>query len=120
VTVTLYGIKTCGTVKKARAWLDQHGVAYTWVDFRQTPLPCEVVAAFVATLGSKVMRNTSGGSYRTLGNEKKDWTDAQWLPRFQADSMLLKRPLLAIDGVPAAVGFKPDAYARLFAKDGAS
>lgn len=114
MTVTIYGIKSCGTVKKARAWLDAHEVRYTWVDFRATPVEAERVARWVSALGSKPLRNTSGGAYRALGDSKKTWGDPEWLPRFQADLMLLKRPVLEIDGKPVAVGFKEAVYASLF------
>lgn len=111
-TVTVYGIPTCGTVKKARQWLDAHGVAHAWVDLRSTPPEPERVARWVAAFGSGPMRNTSGGAYRALGPEKSGWGDSEWLPRFQADAMLLKRPVVEIDGQAALVGFKEEEYAR--------
>ncbi len=52
------------------------------------------------------MRNTSGQSYRALGEEKKDWTDAQWVDAFSRDAMLLKRPLFVKDGIAVLVGFR--------------
>ena len=113
--VTVYGIKSCGTVKKARAWLDSQGIEHSWVDFRATPVQPERVAAWVSALGSKPLRNTSGGSYRALGDEKKAWGDAEWLPRFQEDPMLLKRPVVEIDGMAVTVGFKEPVYQALFA-----
>ena len=52
------------------------------------------------------MRNTSGGSYRALGEEKKSWTDAQWADAFAADAMLLKRPLFERSGTALMTGFR--------------
>lgn len=52
------------------------------------------------------MRNTSGQSYRALGEEKQTWTDAQWIDAFSSDAMLIKRPLFVQDGTAIAVGFK--------------
>ncbi len=112
--LTLYGIPTCGTVKKARKWLDQRGIAYEWVDFRATAPEPERVAGWMAKFGFKPMRNTSGGAYRALPAEKKQWGGAEWLPRFQADAMLLKRPVVEIDGEPATVGFEEPVYEELF------
>ena len=114
MSVTLYGIPSCGTVEKARKWLDQHGIAYTWVDFRTTAPEPERVAGWMAKFGWKPMRNTSGGAYRAQPAEKKGWGDAEWLPLMQADPMLLKRPVVEIDGEPAAVGFREPVYAALF------
>ncbi|MCB9763299.1 MAG: Spx/MgsR family RNA polymerase-binding regulatory protein [Alphaproteobacteria bacterium] len=113
MTLTLYGIPTCGTVRKARSWLDERGVTYDWVDFRQTPPEPARVARWVEALGAKALRNTSGGSYRALGPEKQGWSESQWTSAFQQDAMLIKRPVLEIDGAPASVGFKPEAFADL-------
>jgi arsenate reductase len=52
------------------------------------------------------MRNTSGQSYRALGSQKDDWTDAQWVEAFANDAMLLKRPLFVKDGAAVLVGFR--------------
>ncbi len=65
-----------------------------------------MIESWVKALGSKPMRNTSGQSYRALGEEKKDWTDAQWVDAFSHDAMLLKRPLFVKDGTAVMVGFR--------------
>ncbi len=114
MTIDLYGIPTCGTVKKARRWLDEHGVSYAWIDLREAPPGREQLAAWVSEFTAKPMRNTSGGAYRALGPEKKTWSDEQWLEAFTADAMLLKRPVVEIDGKPVAVGFKEPVYVDLF------
>lgn len=104
--VTVYGIPNCGTVKKARAWLTEHGVAHTFVDFRTTPVAEPVIAGWVEALGSKALRNTSGGSYRALPDEKKSWDDPTWVTHFVADPMLIKRPVLEVNGTPVQAGFR--------------
>ena len=105
MTATLYGIPTCGTCRKARAWLAESGVAYTWVDLRSSPPDEARVSAWVTTFGARALRNTSGGSYRALGLEREAWDEAQWTAAFAADPMLIKRPVLEIDSSPMAVGF---------------
>ncbi|TNE90194.1 MAG: Spx/MgsR family RNA polymerase-binding regulatory protein [Deltaproteobacteria bacterium] len=104
--LTVFGIPNCGTVKKARSWLDARGVDYTFVDFRKTPPPAEQVAGWVDALGSAKMRNTSGGSYRALPEDKKSWDDARWKAAFAGDPMLIKRPLIEKDGVAVLAGFR--------------
>lgn len=52
------------------------------------------------------MRNTSGRSYRELGNEKQTWTDEEWIEAFAEDAMLIKRPLIVKDGTAVVVGFR--------------
>ncbi len=105
MALVVYGIPSCGTVKKARSWLDSAGVAHTFVDFRATPPRRAQVDAWVARFGARALRNTSGGSYRALGPEKESWSDAQWADAFAADPMLIKRPVVERDGAPVIVGW---------------
>ena len=117
----VYGIPNCGTVKKAKSWLEAHGVTYEAVDFRKDPPSADQVKAWVKALGSKAMRNTSGGSYRALPEEKKTWDDATWLEQFVADPMLIKRPIIERDGQAVQVGFRgtdAEHAARLLGREG--
>ncbi len=107
MTTQVYGIPTCGTCKKAFQWLKANGIDYEPINTKDHPPTQPTIAAWVTQLGSKAMRNTSGHSYRSLGDEKKTWTDAEWIEAFAQDSMLLKRPLFVCDGVAIAVGFAP-------------
>lgn len=104
--LTVYGIPTCGTVRKARAWLDGHDTAYDWVDLRESPPDRATIDRWIAAFGTKALRNTSGGAYRALGPEKKDWTDERWAEAFASDPMLIKRPVIERDGAPVLVGFR--------------
>lgn len=106
MSLELYGIPTCGTVKKARAWLEARQVEHTFVDLRKSPPSNEQVHAWIEALTAKKLRNTSGKSYRSLGEEKKTWSDMQWQEAFVADPMLIKRPVIIKDGVPVQVGFR--------------
>ncbi|WP_088890872.1 Spx/MgsR family RNA polymerase-binding regulatory protein [Leptolyngbya ohadii] len=106
MTLTVYGIPNCGTCKKALQWLDTNTIAYEFISTKEHPPSRETIAAWVEALGAKPMRNTSGQSYRALGDEKNDWTDAQWTEAFAKDAMLLKRPLFVQDGQAIAVGFR--------------
>lgn len=105
MSIVVYGIPTCGTVKKARAWLDNHGVAHRFVDFRTNPPTIQEVAQWLAAFGNKALRNTSGGAYRELGPEKDAWSDIRWTQAFHAQPMLIKRPVITRDGLPFMVGF---------------
>lgn len=106
MALTVYGITTCGTVKKARKWLEEHDIDYDWVDFRKTPPSPDQVERWVAAFGSKAMRNTSGGAYRRLPDAKKSWDDATWTARFTDDPMLIRRPVIERDGEPVRVGWR--------------
>ena len=104
--VTVYGIPSCGTVKKARAWLEGRGVSHTFVDFRESPVGREHVERWVDALGARALKNTSGQAYRALPDDKADWDDATWTERFADDPMLVKRPVIEVDGRPVMAGFR--------------
>jgi len=106
MVIQVYGIPNCGTCKKALTWLDNRGVEYEFVNTKDHPPTKKVVQAWVEALGAKPMRNTSGQSYRALGSQKDDWSDAQWVEAFANDAMLLKRPLFVKDGAAVLVGFR--------------
>lgn len=105
MSVTVYGIPNCGTVKKALAALKQRGQDVEFVDFRQTPLSPARVARWVQFFGNRALRNVSGGSYRALGPEREDWSDDQWIEAFVLDPMLLRRPIVEQHGAPLLVGW---------------
>ncbi len=111
MALTVYGIPTCTTCKKALQWLDQNAIAYDFVDTKQHPPSRALIADWVAELGAKPLRNTSGQVYRSLGEEKQTWTEAQWIKAFAANAMLLKRPLFVQQGKAIAVGFRPESQA---------
>lgn len=106
--ITVYGIPSCGTVKKARASLAAKNLPYTFVDLREAPPGRAQVERWVKAFGSRALRNTSGGSYRALGPEKDTWNDEQWTAAFAADPMLIKRPVVEVRGKATIVGWTLD------------
>ncbi len=106
MVLKVYGIPNCGTCKKAIAWLKDNDVAYEFVNTKDEPPKKAQIEQWVAALTAKPMRNTSGKSYRSLGEERNTWSDEQWVAAFSADAMLLKRPLFEKDGEAILVGFR--------------
>jgi len=106
MTMKIYGIPNCNSCKKAIAWLEENNVEYEFINTKDHPPDREAIASWVETLGNKAMRNTSGKSYRAIGEEKKTWTDQQWIKAFSEDAMLLKRPLFVKNDRAALVGFR--------------
>lgn len=111
--IQIYGIPTCNTCKKACQWLDTNGINYDFVNTKEYPPSPAMIQDWVETLGFKPMRNTSGQSYRALGEIKESWTAPEWITAFTQDAMLLKRPLIVKDGQAIAVGFKQEALSSL-------
>jgi len=107
-SIQVYGIPNCGTCKKAFLWLQNNGIEYEFINTKENPPNRQMIQSWIESLGSQLMRNTSGQSYRSLGDENKSWTDEEWLEAFSQDAMLLKRPLFVKDGIAVLVGFKED------------
>ncbi|MGB3300737.1 MAG: Spx/MgsR family RNA polymerase-binding regulatory protein [Phormidesmis sp.] len=106
MSLKVYGIPNCGTCKKAIAWLTEKNIPYEFINTKEQPPAQPMIEAWVNALSVKPMRNTSGLSYRALGEEKKDWSDRQWIEAFAQDAMLLKRPLFEKDDKAVMVGFR--------------
>lgn len=111
--ILIAGIPTCDTCRRARRWLADRGLHATWKDLRAEPPDRDRVSAWVAALGPAALKNTSGASYRALGPEREQWGAEQWARAFASDPMLIKRPLLEVDGQAVAVGFQPAGWAAL-------
>lgn len=111
---TLYGIPNCDTVKKARAWLDAHGVAYTFHDYKKGGADPSLVAGWVDRLGWEALLNRAGTTFRKLGPADKDGLDAERaVALMSAHPSLIRRPVV-VDGDRLLVGFKPDTFAAAF------
>ena len=107
---TLYGIKNCDTVKKARQWLDQNGIAYQFHDFRADGLTPEQLNDFAARLDWNTLLNRSSTSWRQLSTEQQsDLTLEKALLLMLNTPTLIKRPILDT-GDKLIVGYKPDHY----------
>jgi arsenate reductase (glutaredoxin) len=106
MSLEVYGIPNCGTCKKALQWLQTNSIEHIFINTKENPPSSEIIQNWVKILGFQPMRNTSGQSYRALGEEKSFWNEQQWIEAFSKDVMLLKRPLFVKDGTAVMVGFK--------------
>ena len=112
--VTIYGIPNCDTMKKARAWLDQHKVAHVFHDYRKDGIDKATLDGWVKRAGWEIVLNRAGTTFRALGDaDKADLTAAKAVKLMLAQPGMIKRPVL-IAGADMLVGFKPDQYAALF------
>jgi len=116
MTVTLYGITTCDTVRKARAWLDGQGIAYRFHDFRVDGLDARRVGGWFDALGWEALLNRAGTSFRNLPEAERADLDRGKAERLiLANPTLVKRPVLEAAGT-VMVGFKPDLYAQVLSR----
>nr|WP_294915706.1 ArsC family reductase [uncultured Neokomagataea sp.] len=113
--ITLYGIKTCDTVRKACRWLDAAEIAYQYHDFRKDGLTQEVLAGWLQQVGWETLLNRSGMTYRKLSAEDKERLNADTAAvMFLEHPTLMRRPVAVQSGKVLHVGFKPEQYDALF------
>ena len=112
MTIHLYGIPNCDTVKKARTWLDAAGRAYTFHDYKKEGAEPERIARWIAAAGLDVVVNRKGTTYRALSDDDKaKVADAASAPAvLAANPSVIKRPIVEHDG-GILVGFKADEWA---------
>jgi arsenate reductase len=107
----LHGIPNCDTVKKARVWLDQHGVAFAFHDYKKAGSDRARLEGWVAAHGWETVLNRAGTTFRALPPEAKADLDAdKAIALMLAQPSMIKRPILDL-GDRTLVGFKPEAYA---------
>ena len=112
--VTIYGIKNCDTMKKARAWLDKHGVAYDFHDYKKQGIERARLADWVRQAGWETLLNRSGTTFRKLPDADRQNLDAtRAIELMLAQPSMIKRPVLEAKG-RLLVGFKPAEYERAF------
>jgi arsenate reductase len=112
MTTTIYGIKNCDTMKKARAWLDGHGVAYEFHDYKTAGAPKEKLKAWCDELGWETLLNRAGTTFRKLPEaDKEGLSGRKALALMLEQPSMIKRPVLEVGG-KLLVGFKPEIYAK--------
>ena len=112
MSVTIHGIKSCDTMRKAFAWLDAQGVAYRFHDYKTAGLDRAMLEAWVAQLGWEALLNRAGTTFRKLPEEQKQGLDAaKAVALMLAQPSMVKRPVLDAGG-RLLVGFAPDAWAK--------
>lgn len=106
----LFGIKQCDTMKKARQWLDDHGVAYRFHDYKTAGIDRETLELWCNSIGWEVLLNRAGTTFRKLPDaNKENLNEKKAIDLMLAQPSMIKRPVL-IHGQKLLVGFKPDQY----------
>jgi len=112
VGITIYGIKNCDTMKKARAWLDKAGVEYAFHDYKTAGIEREQLERWSKKAGWEILLNRAGTTFRKLPDKDKEGvTEKKAIALMLAQPSMIKRPVLDLGGGKILVGFKPDEYA---------
>ena len=114
MTPTLYGIPNCDTVRKARVWLDQHGVVYAFHDYKKAGVDRARLQVWVDAHGWETVLNRAGTTWRALpAADKTGLTPERAVDLMLVQPSMIKRPVLDL-GDRTLVGFKPDLYEAAF------
>ena len=113
MAITIYGIKNCDTMKKARTWLESRGVAYDFHDYKKLGITRPKLLAWAKVVGWETLLNRAGTTFRKLPDESKQNLDERKaLTLMLEQPSMIKRPVLEWDG-RVLVGFSPEKYAAL-------
>lgn len=114
LSITMYGIKNCDTIKKARTWLEGHGVAYDFHDYKAVGIDRKSLEKWVKEFGWETVLNRAGTTFKKLPDADKEGLDAEKaIALMFAQPSMIKRPMLDLGG-RRLVGFKPEAYEAEF------
>lgn len=113
---TMFGIKNCDTVAKARKWLEGEGVAYEFHDYKTQGVTADRLRAWAGEVGWEVLLNKAGTTFRKLPDaDRADIDEARAIALMVAQPSMIKRPVVEGAG-PLLVGFKSERYAAAFGK----
>lgn len=114
--ITIFGIKNCDTMKKAFAWLDDHGVGYDFHDYKTAGIEVAKLQAWSKQVGWETLLNTRGTTWRKLSPAQQANLDENKALRLMSENpSLIKRPVLE-NGSALMVGFIPERYSEAFGK----
>jgi arsenate reductase len=113
-SVTIYGIKNCDTMKKARSWLDDHGVKYAFHDYKAESIDKRRLEAWAKDVGWETLLNRAGTTFRKLPDkDRENVSEKKAIALMLEQPSMIKRPVVDVGG-KLIVGFKPEIYAKIF------
>jgi arsenate reductase len=111
MSLTIYGIRNCDTMKKARAWLDKAGHAYAFHDYKVAGIDRDRLEGWARQIGWEALINRAGTTFRQLPESARaGLTEKMALALMQEQPSMIRRPVLEAPGGMLIVGFKPDEY----------
>ncbi|MGP1449890.1 MAG: arsenate reductase family protein [Wolinella sp.] len=110
----LYGIKNCGSVKKAVGFLNERGIAFEFIDLKQTKVQQSDILCWIKACGIDKLLNTKGTTYKNLKLKDLSLDDSAKIEWLERENMLLKRPIIEIENGKILVGFDINEYESIF------
>ncbi|WP_256935662.1 ArsC family reductase [Vibrio diabolicus] len=114
MSITMFGIPNCDTIKKAKKWLEAEDIAYDFHNYRKQGVDVAMVSEFCHALGWEQVLNKRGTTYRQLTQEQKDTLNEEnAIALLVENPAMIKRPILKVND-QLHIGFKADQYATIF------
>jgi len=111
VSITIYGIKNCDTMKKARAWLDKHHVEYAFHDYKTAGIERARLERWTKKVGWEILLNRAGTTFKKLPDkDKAGLSEAKAITLMLRHPSMIKRPVLEVSAGKLLVGFRPEEY----------
>jgi arsenate reductase len=111
---TIFGIKNCDTMKRARAWLGAYKVAHSFHDYKASGIDKARLEGWAKKVGWEVLLNRAGTTFKKLPDaDKTGLTEKKAIALMLAQPSMIKRPVLETKG-KLTIGFKPEEYKKLF------
>lgn len=114
--IRVYGIKNCGSVKKALQFFDARSISYTFHDFKTSPVGRDTIDKWGRKSGLSALLNTKGTTYRTLDLKSLSLDDADKIEWMSRHNLLIKRPVIEFED-RLVVGFDPSQYEGIFSHE---
>ena len=111
--ITVYGIKNCDSVKKAFRFFNEHELAFTFIDFKITPIDAQKITQWIEKSDLTLLLNTKGTTYRTLGLKALNLNETQKVEWMAENNLLIKRPIIEYNS-DIIVGFNLSLYEGSF------
>jgi Spx/MgsR family transcriptional regulator len=114
MSVIIYGIKNCDTMKKARTWLEEHRIAYRFHDYKADGIDRDHLERWIGQTGWETVLNRAGTTFRKLDEgERMDLNTEKAVTLMLAQPSMIKRPVLEAEG-KLVIGFRPEVYEATF------
>ncbi len=112
----VYGIKTCGSVKKALKFFNDNGIAYEFIDLKKEPVGCDKIDAWLQKADMDTLFNKRGTKYRTLKLKELNLDNVEKREWLCKENLLIKRPVVELNNGGVVVAFDEERYGELFLK----
>jgi len=111
--IKMYGIPTCGSIKKAKKFFNDNNIEFEFIDFKKTPVGCDKINEWLKQVDIKTLFNSRGTKYRTLKLKELNLDEKGKIEWLCKENLLIKRPVIEYND-KVIVAFDEEKYKELF------